>query len=248
MLLAIARIPDDDPEARRRAAAAAELALADLNRRLAGILPRVLLAAVPEEQGARLAEALGALGFGVLTCNVAVVPSDEDRVVAQRVDLAPDTLVVTDAQGNVHRCPRGAIRLVQRGARHHRAEARVTTTVRKLAPVKALLTGGLILTSKEQKTSTRVTETSEPFLLVERADAEPDLILYERRIDYRHMGAQMDPSSRANLDRLWAWLAQMAPPGAIDERVAQPGFVSGLPATTADPVDLALFLVSLARR
>jgi hypothetical protein len=62
------------------------------------------------------------------------------------------------------------------------------------------------------------------------------------------MGAEMQPSSRANLERLWAWLSRLAPPGALDERVARPGFVTGLPATAADPVDLALFLVALAHR
>jgi hypothetical protein len=247
MLLAIASIPEA-AEARPRAAAAAGLALADLSRRLAGTLPRVLLASVPEDRGRALALTLEGLGFGILTCDVAAVPSDEDRIVARRIELAPDTLIVTDARGQAHRCPGRAIGLLQRGMRVTRSENRVKTTERRLSIGKALLTGGLVLTEKVEKTTVNAVETGEPFLLLGRSDGEPDVVLYERRIDYRSMGAEMQPSSRANLERLWDWLRRLVPPETIDDRVARPGFVSGLPATAADPVDLALFLVALARR
>jgi hypothetical protein len=62
------------------------------------------------------------------------------------------------------------------------------------------------------------------------------------------MGAEMQASSRANLERLWTWLCRLTRPEAIDDRLARPGFVAGLPPTAADPVDLALFMITLARR
>jgi hypothetical protein len=247
VLLAVAIIPEG-AEARTRAAALVGLALADLNRRLAGTLPRVLLASVPDQRGQSLAAALEELGFGVLTCDVAAVPGDDDRVLARRVELAPDTLVVADGQGQVHRCPGRSIVLLQRGTRVTRTESRVTTSERKLSLGKAVLTGGMMLTKKVDKTTTSVAESSEPFLLLGRADGAEDVILYERRIDYRQMGAEMQASSRANLERLWTWLSRLVGPKAIDDRVARPGFVTGLPATAADQVDLALYLVALDRR
>jgi hypothetical protein len=247
VLLAIARIPDDG-DARTRAAAAVGLALADLNRRLAGTLPRVLLAAVPADRGQQLAQALEDLGFAVLTCDVAAVPTDEDRVVARRVELAPDTLIVADSKGQTYRCPGRAIGLLQRGVRVTRSERRVTTTERQLSLSKALLTGGMMLTKKVERTAHDAVETAEPFVLVGRGDGEQDIILYERRIDYRQMGAEMQPSSKANLERLWTWLCRLTAPERIDDRLARPGFVAGLPPTGADPVDLALYLVALARR
>jgi hypothetical protein len=247
VLLAIARIPES-AEARTRAAAAAGLALADLNRRLAGTLPRVLLPAVPDDRGQGLAEALEELGFGVLTCDVAAVPTDDDRVVARRVELAPDTLIVADSRNQSHRIPGRAINLLQRAVRVTRTEAKVTTTERRLSLGKAVLTGGMMLTKKVEKTALNAVETHEPLLLLGRGDGEPDVILYERRIDYRHMGAEMQPSSRANLERLWTWLCRLAAPETIDDRVSRPGFITGLPATAADPVDLGLYLVALARR
>jgi len=246
VLVAISRIPDH-AEARKAAAAAAGLALADLNRRLAGSLPRVLLAAVGDAPGGALAATLRGMGFGVLTCDVAAVPTDEDRVVARRVELAPDTLIVTDATGQSHRCPGRTIHLLQRGVRVTRTEEKVTSSERRLSLGRAVLTGGMMITKKVDKVAVAKVENAEPFLLLGRGDAASDIILYERRIDYRLMGAEMQPSSRANLERLWVWLSRLAP-GVVDDRVSRPGFVTGLPPTAAEPVDLALFLVALDRR
>src|SRR5437899_113480 len=115
MLVAIARIPDR-AEARAAAAKVTGLALADLNRRLAGTLPRVLFPGVGPEGEAMVAE-LETLGFRVLTCDPAAVPGDGDRVVARRIEFSGVDLVATDARGQAHRCPPLAIELLQRGTR-----------------------------------------------------------------------------------------------------------------------------------
>src|SRR3954451_20478229 len=111
MLVAIARIPDGT-DARARAAQAAGLPLADLNRRLAGILPRVLFAGGAPDG---VVEALQQLGFGLLTCEPAEIPDDDQRVVVRRIELAPGALVAADSKGQAHRCAAGDIALLQRG-------------------------------------------------------------------------------------------------------------------------------------
>lgn len=242
MLVAIARIPEG-AEARVQAAKATGLPLADLNRRLAGILPRVLF---PGGAEPAVIEALEQLGFGVLALDPAVVAGDDERVLARRIEFAGGVLLATDGKGSVHRCAPADITLLQRGMRTATSAETVTTSERKLSVGRAVLSGGLLLTKKVEKTSVKTTETAEPFLLVQRT-AEPDVILYERRIDYRPLGAEMQPASRANLEVVWRKLQALAP-DRVDDRVARPGFVTGLPLTSVDPVDLALALVSLARR
>jgi hypothetical protein len=244
MLLAVARIPDR-ADARAQAAQVSGLALADLNRRLAGTLPRVLFAG-PGPAAETLGAQLEALGFGVLTCDPAVVPGDGDRVVARRIEFSGGALVATDARGETHRCAPPAIAILQRGTRVSTSSEKVTTSERKFDVGRAVLSGGLLLTKKVAQTTVKTNETAEPFLLLQRRDGEPDLIFYERRIDYRALGPEMQPSSRGNIELLWTKLKAMAP-AAVDDRVGRPGFVSGLPATSADPVDLALYLVALAR-
>jgi hypothetical protein len=241
MLVAIARIPEG-AEVRVQAAKAAGLALADLNRRLAGVLPRVLFAGGAP---AGLRETLQELGFGVLTCEPTEVPGDHERVIVRRVEVAPGALVATDSKGQSHRCTANQIALLQRGMRVSKSSHTVKTSERKLDVGRAVLSGGLLLTKKVEKTTVQTTETSEPFLLVQRV-ADQELIFYERRIDYRALGAEMQPASRANLEVVWRKLAALAP-DRVDDRVGRPGFVSGMPATSADPVDLALALVALAR-
>jgi hypothetical protein len=246
MLLAVVKIPAD-AEARLRAAQVAGLAPADLDRRLVGTLPRVLLTGLSDATATELAGALEALGFVVVACDPRAAPGDGDRVVARAIELADRALVITDAQGEVHTCGRGAIDLYQRGLRMTRTSTKVTTSERRLDLGKALVTGGLLLTRKVEKTRVKTRENEDAFLLIRRNDGEPDVMLYERRIDYRFLGAEMLPSSHANLELVHRRLCALAPGAPTDERVADPGFVSGLPTTGADPVDLALLLVALAR-
>src|SRR4051794_21347551 len=114
MLIAIARIPED-AQVRAQAARVAGLALADLNRRVAGTLPRVLFPGLPDDEAERIRGALEALGFLVLAFDVAAVPGDSERVVARKIELVPGALLATDAQGNQHRCPGADIATLQRG-------------------------------------------------------------------------------------------------------------------------------------
>jgi hypothetical protein len=246
MIVAVAGIPER-ADVRALAAKATGLPLADLNRRLAGTLPRVLFPGLGAESTPAMVEALEALGFAVLVCDPAAVPADGERVIARRIEFEGGAFVAVDSRGLAHRCPPGAIALLQRGIRVSTSSEKVTTSERRLDVGRIVMSGGLMLTKKIEKTSVKTTESAEPFLLVQRGDGEPDLMLYERRIDYRSLGAEMQPASRGNLELLWTKLKAMAPT-LVDDRVARPGFVTGLPATAADPVDLALFLVALARR
>ena len=238
------------PEARVEAARLTGLALADLNRRLAGILPRIILPGVPEDQAPTLVAGLEALGFAALSFAPAMVPGDADRIVAHKVHLGRDEIVFEDAQGNRHVCRAGSLSLLQRGSRSEKTSTTTTSSSRKLDVGRAILSGGVLLTRKVETKTVRTTETEEAFLLVARgqgAAAGDDVIIHERRLDYRFLGAEMQPSSRANLELLWGKLRALAPQAATDERVARPGFVRSLPLTAADPVDLALYLVALAR-
>jgi hypothetical protein len=246
VLMAVVGMPLD-ADARKRAAVALELAPADLNRRLAGTLPRVLASGLSPERAARIGAELDRLGFTVITCDPAAAPGDDERVVARRVDFADRALVVTDAPGNTHTCSPEEMGLFQRGIRRSRRSTKVTTSERRFAPGKALLSGGLLLTKKVDKTTVKTSESQEAFLLIQRTDGEPDIIIYERRVNFGSLGPAMLPSSRGNLDLVWQQLCAMAPAVATDDRVAQPTFVSGLPVTRTDPVDLALLLVALAR-
>jgi hypothetical protein len=245
MLLVIANAPND-PLAKNQGARLAGLPPADFSRRLAGTLPRVLLSTVPADQIASLVAGFASLGFAAFSCDPAAAPGDDDRLLVRGLEMEAGALTFLDGQDS-HPCGADAVSLILRGVRVTTTSETVTTNERRLDIGKAVLTGGLMLTSKVQKKSVRSEETREPFLLLQRNDGQPDAIIYERRVDYRFLGAEKQPASHANLERTLARLRALAPSAPVDDRAARPGFVSGLPLTSCDPVDLALYLVTLAR-
>jgi hypothetical protein len=247
MLLVVIELPSDG-QALERAARVTALSAADLRNRLNGVLPRALMNDADGERLAAIGERLDGLGFVTLVCDARTAPSDGDRVVARTLRLSPGELVAIDGAGAEHACPWPAVAAIQRGVRITTQTTKEKTTERKFDVGRAVLSSGLLLTRKEEKVTLRKTEIPEPLALVQRIDGEPDIILYERRLDYRFLGREMQPASRGNLELLVRRLRDAAPAAVYDERVARPGFIAGLPTTSAEPVDLGLFLVTLALR
>ena len=244
MFVAIASLPSD-PDGVRRAAEIAGIALVDASRLLTGMPPRVLVRAT--QDGVRIAEALAAAGFTAFVGEVAAIQGDKDRVVARNLECASDGFVAVDGRGQRHDCPAASIAAFLRGLRVLETSELVKTTERKLDLGKALLTSGLAITKKVETTSERRTSSREPFILVQRNDGLPGIMLYEGRLNYQCLGPALQPSRTANFTALLSRLRALAPGAPVDDRITRPGFLAGLPVLSVDPTDLALFLVSEAR-
>jgi hypothetical protein len=245
MFVAVGQVPGH-PEAVARAARIAGLALPDATRMLAGTPPRILLRATAE--GGAIVAALAAEGFLAWTAEPSAVPTASARVVVRSLDWEAEGFRAVDAQGRAHPCPLAAVRLLQRGARTQSTTEIHKTKETRFDLGKAVLSGGLLMTKKVEKVEERTTHAKEPFLLVQRGDGLPDLMVYEHGMDYRCLGADMRPATLANLAQLAARFQALCPQAPLDDRVGRPGFVAGLPHLSVDPVDLALHLVSEARR
>jgi hypothetical protein len=248
MFLAVLRIPDA-ADADARAEAATGMARADVKRRLAGILPRVLLVAADRDEVDAARLRLEAAGFAALAFDPLLSPTDEDRIVARSLDPGSDALVVVSGVGEEtrHVVPWDALELCQRGTRHNMRLEKVKTSSLQLSVGRTLMAGGLPMMKNVERTKIVPRGEDEPFVVLHRNDGGDDVILYERRMDYAFLGARLGPVSRANLDETLALLRARANVVA-DDRVGRAGFVSAIPACSADPVDVALHLVRLARR
>jgi hypothetical protein len=245
MFITLGRLPDH-PTAISRAAQLTGLAPSDAARLLAGTFPRILLRAVADSEA--LLIALAAEGFLAWASDPARVLTDDGRVIVRGLNWTPDGFLAHDAQGSPHACPFAAVRLIQRGARTHSSTEVEKTTTRKVDLGMAVLSGGLIMTKKVTQTTERTIHAKEPFLLVQREDANPDLMIYEHRMSYQCLGAEMGPGTLANLGLLTAKFKALCPQAPLDDRVGRPGFVAGLPLMGVDALDLGLHLVSEARR
>lgn len=244
MFIAVASLPSD-PDAIRRAAAIAGIAPADASRLLTGTLPRVLVRATRE--GDRILEALAVAGFTAFQGEAASIPDDGDRVVARNLECAPAGFVALDGRGQRHDCPATSIAAFLRGVRTLETSELVKTTERKLDLGKALLTSGLSITKKVETTSERRTSSRDPFLLVQRNDGHPAIMLYEGRLNYQCLGPDLQPSRAGNFAVLLSRLRGLAPGAPLEDRMTRPGFLAGLPDLSVDPADLAVFLLSEAR-
>jgi hypothetical protein len=248
MLLAVLETPEPVPDSDIRAAAAAMgLALADVRLRLAGPRPRIVL---QDQDGARVAaaeEALRRLQWRVQAFDAAAVPTDADRVMARRGqwDEANRILRVWDDNGQCHEMAAADVSLLQRALRLQKRETQSKTSSRQFAPVRALLSGGLLLTKKVETTTTHTTEQQEAMLVLHRRDGE-EVAFYERQIDYRLLGPELQPSSQANFVRLIQRLRGWLPKTPFDERALRPGVLGLQGQAGLDPTDLALYLVALA--
>jgi hypothetical protein len=245
MFITLGRLPDR-PNAISRAAQLTGLAPSDAARLLAGTFPRILLRAVADPDA--LLTAFAAEGFLAWASDPARVPTDGGRVIVRGITWTRDGFLAQDSQGTPHDCPFAVVRLIQRGTRSHSSTEVEKTTTRKLDLGMAVLSGGLIVSKKVTQTTERTTHAKEPFLLVQRDDAHPDLMIYEHRMSYHCLGAEMGPGTLANLALLTAKVTALCPQAPLDDRVGRPGFVAGLPLMGVDALDLGLHLVSEARR
>jgi len=245
LLLAIAAIPPR-VDALSLVASSTGISLSDVKLRLTGTLPRVLLSHTDAQHVQTLAAELEKHGLVTIVCDPAEAPGDRDRIVARQLELSSDGFVAIDRTLTRHPVAGDAVALLQRGWRLTATTGTVTTTERKVALGRAVLSGGLLLTKKVQKSSVQVSESREAFLLVERLGSEPDVILYERQLDYRFLGASIQPAAYGNLTLTVDRIRTLAPRAPLDQTVAQPGFVQKLaPSAVGDPLDLGLHLVRM---
>lgn len=245
MFLALGRLPDH-PNAIPRAAQLAGLAPSEAARLLAGTFPRILLRVAKDPEA--LVAAFSDEGFVAWASDPALVPTEDHRIHVRGLSWTSDGFLARDAQGTSHPCPFAAVRLLQRGTRTHTSFDIEKTTKRKFDLGRAILSGGLLLTKKVTQTTERSSHAKMPFLLVQRGDGGPDLMIYEHRVSYACLGDQMGHATLTNFGLLVTHFRELCPQAPLDDRVGRPGFVAGLPTMALDPVDLGLHVISEAQR
>jgi hypothetical protein len=243
LLLVIFSTPPLDEARIRKIGEIVALAPAEVRHKLMGTMPRVLCVDANDARLENCVRQLAAIQVRALTCDSDVVPNDRERLVAKTLAFGTSSLRINENDPGASDCPYSAIELVQRGMRDHDETVVTESTHRK-----ALASGGLLLSSKVKTTSVQHKHKSERFILLQRCDGEPEIILYERRLDYRFLGTRMDPSAFTNLETVFGELKSKLGNTPIDSTVSQSGFARSFPQTMADRMDIALYLVALARR
>jgi hypothetical protein len=240
MLLVITRLAAR-PDAMAVVSSLTGLACSDVTLRLTGALPRVLLVSADSVRMQSLAGELTTAGFGALVCDPNDAPGDGQRIVPRTLELSPGGLLAIERSQATHDCPMTAIGLFQRGIR---AVRETPDEERQRQPRPRVGLGGGLTSSAAP--SPRF-ESREAFVVIHRVDGQRDIILYERRLDFRFLGAALQPSTLQNLMLTLRRLRALAPLVPFDERTARRPFVDHRASLADDPVDLALHLVKLVQ-
>jgi len=199
--------------------ASAAMTKAEARMRLAPE-PPALLARLPPEVAAGVVTALGRAGLPALAVDEDV-PSDSERLQVRGFAFEAGSGQFNSRTGEALAVPWDDVRLVLRGVRTSRTTTEHTETRQKLAPGRAVLTGGLVFTKKTTSTIRNVQEDSEQFLLV-HTDAVR-LILAEQALEFSGLGPLLQPARTANLNVLQQELQRRTTRAFHDDRLLRLG-------------------------
>lgn len=246
-MVAVTR-PAVDTSVLPAAAGVLGMATPDLVRKLAGPFPRVLTTLADADAAARATAGLEALGFAPVLVDSGAVAASGTRVFARTLRWEEECCVVTAEDGAETTCRWSEIELIQRAVFVDSVVDVDVTRTREFSLSRSLLSGGLVNRRNVEQRRVDRRESREAVLVLHRHDEEPDLVLSEARLDFRFLGAEMVVAGFPNLERTLARLRARLPAVPVEDRVARPGFVAGLPQGAISAPDLALYLVRAARR
>ena len=213
------------PAADLEAAVSALMASAGMTRAEARMRlapePPALLARLPAGDAERVVGELRGAGLQALAVEEDV-PLDRDRFLVRSFALEPGSGRFVSRAGESLAVPWDEVRLVLRGLRTARTATEHTETTRKIAPGRAVLTGGLVLTKKTTSTTRDVREDREQFLLLHSA-AGQRVLLGEHALEFSGLGPLLQPARTANLGVLAKQIGQRTPCAFHDDRLVRLG-------------------------
>lgn len=209
----------------------------DLRLRIAGVLP-VVLATTPDEARARqLVHALRARGHGVVVCDAADVPGPAQQRAPRDFEFGPSALTGTDSAGRPFELAYVEIALLVRASEIASAEQSKTTVHKKLDVTRAVMSGGLILNKKVERTKRSESETREQVLYVFARGRAAPFLFRETLLRYQGLGAARAATTMQNFVTLVQQLRERAPLALYDQRFIGQKRKAGLTAVVGVATD-----------
>ncbi|MFH1533180.1 MAG: hypothetical protein ABIK09_20835 [Pseudomonadota bacterium] len=209
--------------------------------------PRVVATLADPESAARLAAILEGAGFAPVVLRHGDVGDEDGRIVVRSFLFHPLGLRVETRGGEPHAVRFDRIQMLLQGMDLQRGVETKTTSQRRLALGKAIVTGGMAITKKVKTTKTTERETGGPFLMV-YAEGHPTLAFRETELQYQGLGGALQPGRPANFLRLIAELRARAGAARWDGRLmtmaGQRHVLGGVLSPERD-LDVALALLAL---
>lgn len=229
----------------RLAAIAQELAVApyDARQRLAAGRPAVLFAGPDRARALELLGKLRALALPALACDTASVVASENMV-SMRDFALDDEGLRADGQS----LPFADVLCVLRATQRHTVETTTTQKEKSFSAGKAILTGGLVMSSTKSKEVTTSATDREQVLYLFRRSGQTPWLLRETQTRYGALGAALAPATMQNFLTTVRLLRERAPAAVHDERLVN--FRINDVVSAAGGIDLLahLLAMSIAKR
>lgn len=176
------------------------------------------------------------------------VESDSDRFLVRSFELGEHRLEAVSRHGRTALAYR-EIGLVLRGTRIDARLKIQRTEERKFSPLRAVVTGGMVVTKTARRAEPVTTEQREDFLHV-YADGQPPLAFHASALNYESFGPALHPSTAANFAYLVDALRQALPHTRFDDRLTNRQARARLlgPSLTENHLDIAVTLLARALR
>jgi hypothetical protein len=208
-------------------------------------LPAVVLATVDENRARAAVAAVIRHGHVSIACQRSEVVPSASMTQLRDFRLAPEGLVADT--GSSDRLAYQDIAVLLRATHKTTTETIEQVKERKLRPVMALATGGLVLSKTvKREVATRTEAREQALYIFPRSGASPWL-LRERSARYGGLGVELRPSSLDNFARTVQRLRERAPGAAYDERLMSGRPIRGV-AEGVEATDILAHLLALQLR
>lgn len=192
---------------------------------------------------------LRANGIDPILLNPEEVDSDADRLLVRSFELDERGITVASRRGQTAELEYGAIDFFLRGVRIDQRTKIQRTEHKKLSPVRAVVTGGMVVTKTTSTAEQVMTEEREDFLHL-YTDGCPPLAFHAAALNYQSLGPALRHSTAANFAYLVDALRRALPHARYDERLtSRQGRARVLgPSLTENHLDIAVSLLARVLR
>ncbi len=195
--------------------------------------PAVVMVTVDEALTRAAVAAIARHGHVPITCSREDVVPSSRMTLLRNFKFAAGGLVAHT--GSDEELPYEDIAVLLRAMHRSTTETTESVKERKLRPVMAIATGGLVMSKTTTRTVTSSTAQNEQVLYIFRHGGRPPWLLRERSAQYVGLGAELKPTSLENFNNTIQGLRRRAPSASYDERLktSRPlrGVADGIEAT-----------------
>jgi hypothetical protein len=180
-------------------------------------MPALVLTTPEVPRATEIAVKLRALGHGVLAFDTTKVVSSDDMIGMKRFRLDPDGIGIEDRPGE--KLPYDEVWALIRAVHRFDSETREQVKGKQFSPMRALATGGLMVTKASTSEVRSVANEKSGVLYLFRRTGKTPWILRETGTNYAALGAACAPSQVQNFGTTVRLLRERMPQVAFDDRL-----------------------------